>query len=224
MNGIVVTAYNSNEGTVATTTTATINNILGQYTFTIPDGTGPVRVQFSNFGATSTIPQLVGFQPSKRIGGTTIAFVTGTRLQYELIWALSVRANTARIIPLWRPVAMCEVIRAIPPHMSSYAFPIRVVARRQPILQHPWRAAPQVGATWGLAYRRSSDDLFAAAYTKQFVGYKPGGSTGAIYVIHGANSSYPTVDPNTIYRPQHPFQCQDDCRSKFSYQKQQLCA
>lgn len=63
--------------------------------------------------------------------------------------------------------------------------------------------APDVGSTWGLAYRRSSDDLFAAAYTKQLANYKPSGSTGAIYIIHHANNSpsvsaTPFVDLNAL--------------------------
>jgi len=55
-----------------------------------------------------------------------------------------------------------------------------------------------------LAYRRSTDDLFAAAYTKQMTGYKPGGSTGAIYLIHNVATtptigSSPFVDLNTLF-------------------------
>jgi SdrD B-like domain len=40
----------------------------------------------------------------------------------------------------------------------------------------------QIGTTFGLAYNRATDTLFAAAYLRRFAGFGPGG-TGAIYAI-----------------------------------------
>src|ERR1051326_7002595 len=77
LNGVVVTAYNAANTAVTTATTATLDGTSGQYTLNLPDGTGPVRIQFSNFGATSTVAQLIGYQPSGHTGGTAVAFVDG---------------------------------------------------------------------------------------------------------------------------------------------------
>ena len=44
----------------------------------------------------------------------------------------------------------------------------------------------QIGSTWGLAYQRSSDRLFAAAYLKRHVRMGPGG-TCAIYQVPNPN-------------------------------------
>ncbi len=79
INGIIVTAYNSAGTSVRTATTATSGNTLGQYTLSIPNGTGPVRIQFTNYGATSSSTQLVGYQPSNHAGGTPVSFVDGTQ-------------------------------------------------------------------------------------------------------------------------------------------------
>jgi uncharacterized repeat protein (TIGR01451 family) len=195
MNGIVVTAYDSREVAVATTTTATVGNTLGQYTFAVPDATGPVRVQFSNFGTTSTIPQLIGFQPSKRIGGTTVAFVTGTQASNVVNLGVERPGEYCQNNPAMATSCYVRGDQSDPTEHVIVRFPYNSSGTAATNPPTPLAAAPQVGATWGLAYRRSSDDLFAAAYTKQFVGYKPGGSTGAIYVIHGADSASPTVDP-----------------------------
>ena len=195
INGIVVTAYDSSEGKVATATTTTVGNTQGQYTLTIPDATGPVRVQFSNFGATSTIPQLVGFQPSKRIGGTTVAFVTGDQASNVVNLGIERPGEYCQNNPAMATSCYVRGDQSDPGAHVIVRFPYNSSGTAATNPPTPLAAAPQVGATWGLAYRRSSDDLFAAAYTKQFVGYKPGGSTGAIYIIHGADSDYPTVDP-----------------------------
>lgn len=50
LNGVIVTAYNSTNVAVASTTTATYDPqngilMLGKYSLNIPDGTGPVRLQ-----------------------------------------------------------------------------------------------------------------------------------------------------------------------------------
>ncbi|MBA2391926.1 MAG: hypothetical protein H0V70_04195 [Ktedonobacteraceae bacterium] len=195
VNGIVVTAYDSYEVAVATTTTTAVGNTLGQYTFTVPDATGPVRVQFSNFGAKSSIPQLVGFQPSKRIGGTTVAFVTGTEASNVVNLGVERPGEYCQNNPDMATSCYVRGDQSDPTAHVVVRFPYNSSGTAALTPPTPLAAAPQVGATWGLAYRRSSDDLFAAAYTKQFVGYKPGGSTGAIYRIHGADSASPTVDP-----------------------------
>ncbi|MGA9348526.1 MAG: SdrD B-like domain-containing protein, partial [Anaerolineae bacterium] len=64
--------------------------------------------------------------------------------------------------------------------------------------------ASQIGTTYGLAYQRSSDTLFAAAYQKRHAGYGSADSTGAIYQIPnpGDGSTMGVslfVDLNTLF-------------------------
>ncbi len=51
--------------------------------------------------------------------------------------------------------------------------------------------ASQIGATWGIAYQRTTQRLFAAATVKRYAGLGPGESTGNIY----------TIDPSGIVAP-----------------------
>ncbi len=190
INGVVVTAYNSAGSSVDTATSSTVNGTLGQYSITVPAGTGPVRVQFSNFGTGATLPALTIYQPSSHVA-PPVQFVSGTN-----------NTNTVNL-GLEYPSEYCQNNPNVA--TSCYVRGDQTDATAHVIVRFPYNnsgnntaptalaSAPDVGATWGLAYRRSSDDLFAGAYTKQMVNYKPGGSTGAIYIIHHADNS-PSVD------------------------------
>ena len=79
VNSVTVTAYDSTGTAVATDITKTIGATLGEYTLAIASGVGPTRIQFTNFGITSTIAALSGFQSSMHVGGTSVAFVDGTQ-------------------------------------------------------------------------------------------------------------------------------------------------
>lgn len=50
-----------------------------------------------------------------------------------------------------------------------------------------------LGPTWGLAYHRESDSLFAASYMKRHVGFQSNGNTGVIWRIQNPMSGSPTV-------------------------------
>ncbi len=65
VNGVAVTAYNSANKVVATATTGSGSNQLGRYTLNVPGGTGPVRVQFSQFGTGAIRPQLSWLVPQQ---------------------------------------------------------------------------------------------------------------------------------------------------------------
>jgi uncharacterized repeat protein (TIGR01451 family) len=49
--------------------------------------------------------------------------------------------------------------------------------------------ASEVGAVWGLAHQRSSDDLFAGSFVKRHVGLGPSGDPGTIYRIDRTTST-----------------------------------
>ncbi|GIV31547.1 MAG: hypothetical protein KatS3mg029_0898 [Saprospiraceae bacterium] len=59
--------------------------------------------------------------------------------------------------------------------------------------------AKEIGTTYGLAYQRSSQSIFAAAYMKRHSGFGPSG-TGAIYRYDFANDTVTTfVDLNALF-------------------------
>jgi len=188
VNGVTVTAYNSANKVVATATTGSGSNQLGRYTLNVPGGTGPVRVQFSQFGTGATRPQLSGLFPSNHASGTPVQFVNGTEASNTVNMGLEYPSEFCQNNPQLatscyvrgdQTVAAPAVVR----------FPYNSSGTESSNPPTPLALTSDVGATWGLAYRRSSDDLFVSAYTKQLVGYKPGGDTGAIYVIHHASQS-----------------------------------
>jgi hypothetical protein len=196
INGVVVTAYNAAGTAIISATSSTVSSSLGQYSLAIPAGTGPVRVQFSNFGATSTIPQLVGFQPSNHKGGTSVAFVDGTQTTNTVNLGIERPSEYCQNNPAMATTCYIQGGQTEAGAHVVVRFPYNSTGKETTNPPTPLADDTDVGATWGLSYRRSSDDLFVAAYTKLLAGYKPGGSTGAIYLIHGANSSAPTVNPS----------------------------
>ncbi|MEK7832369.1 MAG: SdrD B-like domain-containing protein, partial [Acidobacteriota bacterium] len=59
--------------------------------------------------------------------------------------------------------------------------------------------ARQIGTTWGLAYARSTRQVYAAAFMKRHTGFGPGG-TGAIYRVNPVNGAATTyADLNAIF-------------------------
>lgn len=203
INGITVKAYNSANTVVASDITKTVGSALGQYTLAIPSGVGPTRVQFTNFGPSSTNPALSGFQPSIHVGGTSVAFVNGAN-----------STNTVNF-GLERPSEYCQSNPELA--TSCYVRGDQTRTTDDVVVRFPYNSsgngampmglatAPEVGTTWGLAYRRSSDTLFMASYFKRHSGFKPNGSTGAIYSVSGADSmnavvsSTPFVDLNALF-------------------------
>lgn len=138
-------------------------------------------------------------QPSNHAGGTSVQFVSG-----------SSSPNTINL-GLERPAEYCQN----QPTISTNCY----ILGDQTATNHvivafsstasgttpaptPIADSTEVGSTWGLAYRHSSDSLFASAYLKRHSGFKPSGSTGAIYLISSANTTSPGnpvvfVDLNT---------------------------
>ena len=188
VSGVAVTAYNSTNKVVATATTGSGSNQLGRYTLNVAGGSGPVRVQFSQFGMGAIRPQLAGLFPSNHASGTPVQFVSGTEASNTVNMGLEYPSEFCLNNP--QLATSCYVrgdqTAAAP---AVVRFPYNSSGTESSNPPTPLALTSDVGATWGLAYRRSSDDLFVSAYTKQLVGYKPGGDTGAIYIIHHASQS-----------------------------------
>ncbi len=191
INGVVVSAYDSTGTQIATSITGSVSGIVGSYELHMPAGVEDARVQFENIGPHSTQPWLRGFETSNHVGGIPVTFVH--------------HASQGAIVNLGieRPEEYCQNN----PNVATNCYITgnqtntadHVVVRfpydtsGSTISPTPLATAPQVGTTLGLTYRRSSDSLFASSYIKREAGLKPGGSTGAIYVIQGADNASKTA-------------------------------
>ncbi|HLZ63916.1 MAG TPA: SdrD B-like domain-containing protein [Ktedonosporobacter sp.] len=194
INGIAVTAYAAHDTKVATATTATdASGKDGQYTLAIPAGTGPVRVEFSGFGPGATDHHLAAFYPSEHGSGadTTVDFVSGDQASNTINLALDVPGDYCQQNP--NVVTNCYVHDVSLDKPVLVRFPYNAKGDQPDPATQEVALANQVGTTWGLAYRRSSDSLFAASYMKRQAYFAPNGNPGAIYLVSQANSSTPSA-------------------------------
>ena len=193
LNGIVVTAYDASNQQVATTTTASnTSGTTGQYALSIPAGVGPVRLQFTGFGPGASNPRLAALQPSApgSAGTTPVAFVSGAQASNTVNLGLEVPGDYCQQNP--NIVTNCYIQgdqSGTDPVLVR--FPYNAKGDDPDKAELGLAASNQVGPTWGLAYRRSSDSLFASAFMKRLAPFPSGGNPGAIYLVSQANSSTP---------------------------------
>ncbi|MEM0927115.1 MAG: SdrD B-like domain-containing protein, partial [Planctomycetota bacterium] len=90
--------------------------------------------------------------------------------------------------------------------LISFPYDAGAADARQPDVDDPLPTeeadSSQIGSTFGLAWQRSSESLFAAAYLKRHAGFGPANSTGAIYRIDrsgGSNVVTTFVDLNALF-------------------------
>ena len=194
VNGVTVTAFDGSGKQISSTTTATASGLLGRYNLSIPEGTGPVLVRFTNLPA--------GFSPSHHdlassgagdAGGTDVAFVDGSQSTNTLNFAIARPAEYCQDNPTL--ATSCYILgdQSNPANDVVVGFPANSTGTTP--APSAIANAPAVGSTWGLAYRRSSKSLFAASYFKRLAGFKPGGDPGSIYLVSNPNSATPTVAP-----------------------------
>lgn len=200
VGGVTVTAYDGTGAAVGTATSAAD----GTYTLTAT-GTGPYRIEFT------TIPS--GFKSSFHgaDSGTTVQFVAN---------GVSTNVN----LGITRPADYCQnnptlvtSCYSMGNPLSSSNAPFLDVTGRAAIHTFPYASgalttpgalspaptslatASQVGATWGLAYSRTSRQVFAGAFFKRHAGFGPGedgvgqsgastsgDDAGAIYVMNAS--------------------------------------
>ncbi|MCC6299155.1 MAG: sortase [Anaerolineales bacterium] len=171
--GVTVTAYNSANAVVATTTT----NALGNYTLAIPDGT-QARIEFSGIPA-SLRPGAFG-----RDSGTTVQFVTSPAAGVDL--GLSkpdeyCQNNPFLVMPCYingDPLGGGTASAAT----VLYSIPNSAYGRADNTVSQSLATGAQIGSTWGLAYQRETNTVFAGALAKRHAGFGPLGG-GAIYAI-----------------------------------------
>lgn len=201
VQGVTVTAYDTN-GTAQPAATTAAN---GTYTITTATASvGPYRIEFTNLPA--------GYYPSARStdsvnGGT--ATNSGTTVQFVA------DANTTNVnLAVNRPTDYSENNPLLA--TSVYAFGHRTDSNTNVLpsflysvgsnsttsdvgysngTQNTEAIKPQIGSVFGLAFRNSTDTLYAATFMKRHTGIGPGG-VGAIYRIPAVSNliqSTPTV-------------------------------
>lgn len=179
VSGIVVTAYNAAGIVVDSDTT----NSSGNYSLNIPDGTA-VRVEFTN------IPS--GLEPGAYgiDSGTTVQFVTSPAAGVDL--GLSIPLDYCNNNPFL--VMPCYingdplVAGSVATQTALVSIPYDAYGRYDATIEQPLATYAQIGATWGLAYQRSTATVFSGALAKRHSGLGPLGA-GGIYAIE--------VDPAT---------------------------
>ncbi|MEO6391183.1 MAG: C25 family cysteine peptidase [Pyrinomonadaceae bacterium] len=225
LGGVTVTAYDSAGTAVATTTSSAVVATLGQYTLNLVAvaNATPLRIEFTGApGYTKSGP----VSTSAGASGSSVQFVTATAAAIANInFGLNNPGNYCQANP--RLVT------------NSYSQGSQTGNTRNVIASSTYTAsgvnaaltigeaqASQVGSTWGLAYHRTSNTLFAASYVKRNAGLAPAAQhpgsdgTGAIYRITpgGAvdgtlfvdldvlfsNATLTGTDPHTDFNPNPP--------------------
>jgi hypothetical protein len=200
---VTVTAYDKTNAIVDTQMT----DRLGNYTLNTTTGL-PVRLEFT------TIPAYLRSGPQGAQSVTTVTFATSPASAVDLALA-----NPGQYCPNTDPrlITSCyvlgdqsqqgaySVIVGFPYLSGSTSFTnpndsIFDVPGMPFALEIP---APLVGTTWGLAYQRATDSVFAAAFMKRHAGFGPGGP-GAIYRINNASGANVTtaslfIDLNAVF-------------------------
>lgn len=180
VSGVTVTAFDSTGTQVGA---PVITNAAGGYSLSIPNGT-PVRLEFTNIPA-NLRPGAFG-----RDSGTTVQFVTSP------LWGVDMglsspqdycQNNPFLVMPCYvngDPLAGGTAGTAV----VMNAIPNSAYGRDDTTVERSLATGLQIGATWGLAYQRSTNTVFAGALAKRHSGYGPLGG-GGIYAI--------VVDPVT---------------------------
>jgi len=173
VSGVLVTAYDAAGAVVDSDTT----NSSGGYSLSIPNGTA-VRIEFTN------IPS--GLEPGAYgiDSGTTVQFVTSPAAGVDL--GLSIPLDYCQNNPF---IVMPCYINGDPLVAGSVAtqtalvsIPYDAYGRYDATIEQPLATYAQIGATWGLAYQRSTSTVFSSALAKRHSGLGPLGA-GGIYAI-----------------------------------------
>jgi hypothetical protein len=170
VRGLTVRAYDCNGNLVATTTT----DALGQYTFGVlspaPTVAAPIRIEFSGWPA--------AYRPTANgtDGRTDVQFITAPECDVDF--------------GLVNPVDYCQANpnMVTPVHFNGQLNASNAMLRfayTSPSAVTGVSTNTQIGPTWGVAYRRSTDRLFTTAFMKRHSAMGNSGA-GAIY----------TIDPN----------------------------
>ena len=196
--GIVVTAYGPTGSVIQNTTT----NADGEYTLNqLPNGTDPaseVRIEFTG------LPSFLRYGPDGTDSYTSVVFVTCGNNQGNI--DLAVANPGQHCVPDPDLVTTCfilgdqqtgpnvgdSVVRSIAYSAGSRDVTSLPVGGRFDGPNVTLADTTEVGAAFGVAWRRQTETLYVSAFLKRHTGLGPDGP-GAIYAIDVANGGAPTL-------------------------------
>lgn len=205
--GIIVSAYNNLDVIIASYKTNAsgiysipaigipYSNVTGSNTGFVPAGTA-VRIEFSGL-KTGDLPAPVG---ADNKGAVQFAIAPASNITFAVNYPLDYSQDAPRLAtsvykegnaPATDQVLVTVDYKA---SGSSKSFPNISTEAEQ----------SQIGATYGLAYHRLSNTLFASSYQKRHTSYGMSNSTGAIYKITNPTDNSTSgvslfVDINALY-------------------------
>lgn len=184
--GVLVTAFDAagvQRGSATTTAT-------GSYTLNVT-GTGPYRIEFTNFPT--------GYEPGAQgtDNASTVRFVpdgNSSNIDLGLVLPTAYCQDNPQLVTscffqgdlVSGPNSTQAALVSFPYSAGSNGAVI--AAYDNPTTRSVSIPAASIGATWGLAFARSTQRLYAAALFKKHASFGPGGP-GAIYVINPATSA-----------------------------------
>ena len=166
--GVVVTAYPITGSPKSATTSS-----AGSYTIT--GLTGQVRLEFSNL----TVGDFDSFRGSG--SATSVQFVTaGSTANYGINYPANYCQTTSpQLITTCFVAINAENKPELGKRDAMVGVPYDVIDKEVPVSEYA--IVNEIGAAWGLAYKKSTKQMFSTAFTKRHVGFAAGGPN-AIYV------------------------------------------
>ncbi len=229
--GIIVTAFTTADVIIASYKTsatgiytipaggAAYNGTLGSNTGFIPSGTA-VRIEFSGLQV-GDYPAPVGVDNK---GSIQFATAPATNINYAINYPDDYSQTNPRLVT---SVYKKGGAPAVEPVLVSVDYTATGGSKNYPNISNEADQS-QLGATYGLAYHRLSNTLFASSYQKRHTSYGSANSTGAIYkIVNPADNSTSGVslflDLNVLYGSNvagnnpHPNTITDFTRDDASY-------
>jgi protocatechuate 3,4-dioxygenase beta subunit len=149
-----------------------LTGVDGSYTLAA-SGIGPYRVEFVG------IPPYLRPGPNGANSKTTVQFVPeggASGVSIGLVNPSDYASGNERVVTaMFRGGDQTKA----DPSLISHAYAVNSTS---PINLTTHARANQIGSAYGIAYKRSTKDIFVSAYTKRGVGFGPGG-IGAIYRV-----------------------------------------
>jgi hypothetical protein len=192
VGGVTVTAYSAAGAVVATATSSSLPATLGQYTLNlgaVADST-PLRIEFTGLPS--------GFQPAPHgsNNATNLRFASATAaaqggLDFGIMRPAEYCQNNPTLFTTCFTSGDPLAGGTAATGDALIAYPYTAIGQNPALLSH-LTLSQQIGATWGLAYRRATHQLFTGALMKRHAGLGPLG-TGGLYVVDYSNPALPAT-------------------------------
>jgi uncharacterized repeat protein (TIGR01451 family) len=176
VGGVTVTAYNAAGTAVSTTTSSTLAASLGSYTLSGLTTGQPYRVEFTNL----ITNDYEAFRGSNN--ATAVQFVNAGASNVN--FGVNYPANYCQSVSP-QMVTSCFVsinasgTPALEARPAIVGLPYTVVESMK--VETDYATVGDVGAVWGISYKKDTKQIFSSAFTKRHVGFTDGGPN-AIYV------------------------------------------